>query len=205
MKKILFLMTLLIALAIGTQAQASTYDIHVVKRGDSMWKIAVKYEMGLKEIITANPEIKNPSLIYPNQKIKVPRKSEADTSVQNEILSLVNAERSNLGLNPLKLNWELSRVAKAKSEDMAHEGYFSHTSPTYGTPFEMMKHFGITYRTAGENIAAGQKTSREVMQAWMNSKGHRENILNPKYTELGVGQASGGSYGVYWTQMFIGN
>lgn len=170
-----------------------------------MWKIAVKYEMGLKEIITANPEIKNPSLIYPNQKIKVPRKSEADTSVQNEILSLVNAERSNLGLNPLKLNWELSRVAKAKSEDMAHEGYFSHTSPTYGTPFEMMKHFGITYRTAGENIAAGQKTSREVMQAWMNSKGHRENILNPKYTELGVGQASGGSYGVYWTQMFIGN
>lgn len=169
-----------------------------------MWKIAVKYEVGLKEIITANPEIKNPSLIYPNQKIKVPRKSEADTSVQNEILTLVNAERSKQGLKPMKLNWELSRVAKVKAEDMAHEKYFSHTSPTYGTPFEMMKHFGITYRTAGENIAAGQKTPREVMQAWMNSKGHRANILNANYTELGVGQGSGGPYNIYWVQMFIG-
>lgn len=205
MKKILFLMTLLITLAIGSQAQASTYDVHTVQRGDSLWKIAVKYEVGLSEIINENPEIKNPNLIYPGQKVKVPRKSEADTSVQNEILSLVNAERSKVGLNPLKLNWELSRVAKIKSEDMAHEGYFSHTSPTYGTPFEMMKHFGIKYKTAGENIAAGQKTPKEVMVAWMNSKGHRENILNKKYTEIGVGYFKGGSYGSYWTQQFIGN
>lgn len=198
-------MTLLVTLAIGTNAQALSYDVHTVQRGDSLWKIAVKYEVGLSEIITANPEVKNPSLIYPGQKIKIPRKDEADTSVQNEILNLVNAERSNLGLKPLKLNWELSRVAKIKSEDMAHEGYFSHTSPTYGTPFEMMKHFGIKYKTAGENIAAGQKTPKEVMRAWMNSTGHRANILNKNYTEIGIGKATGGSYGIYWTQQFIGN
>lgn len=184
--------------------QASTNVIHTVKSGDSLWKIAVKYEIGLKEIISANPNLKNPNLIYPEQKISVPSKSTADTSIQNEILKLVNNERSKQGLNPLKLNWEVSRVAKVKAEDMAHEGYFSHTSPTYGTPFEMLKHYGIVYRTAGENIAAGQPNAQEVMEAWMNSTGHRANILNAKYTDLGVGYATGGSYKTYWVQQFIG-
>lgn len=69
----------------------------------------------------------------------------------------------------------------------------------------MMQKYGIHYKSAGENIAAGQRTPDEVMQAWMNSSGHRANILNAKYTELGVGYYKGGSYGVYWVQEFIGN
>lgn len=126
-----------------------------------------------------------------------------DTSTEQEILKLVNAERSKAGVKPLTLNWELSRVAKFKSEDMRDNNYFSHTSPTYGSPFDMIKNFGISYSAAGENIAAGQKTADEVMKAWMNSSGHKANILNANYTQLGVGKATGGSYGTYWTQMFI--
>ncbi len=124
-------------------------------------------------------------------------------SFQKEVLDLVNVERTNRGLQPLKFNSELSKVATLKSQDMIDKNYFDHTSPTYGSPFDMMKQFGITYRTAGENIAMGQETPKEVMNSWMNSPGHRKNILNPDFTELGVGIASDGS-SLYWTQMFIG-
>lgn len=120
------------------------------------------------------------------------------------VVELVNQERSKAGLSPLQMDASLSNVARLKSQDMRDNKYFSHTSPTYGSPFDMMKKFGISYRYAGENIAAGQRTPEEVVQAWMNSPGHKANILNDKYTNIGVGYASGGSYGAYWTQMFIG-
>ncbi|MGL5756874.1 MAG: CAP domain-containing protein [Paraclostridium sp.] len=124
-------------------------------------------------------------------------------SFQQEVLSLVNVERTNRGLQPLKFSSELSKVATLKSQDMIDKNYFDHTSPTYGSPFDMMKQFGISYNAAGENIAMGQETPKEVMNSWMNSSGHRKNILNPDFTELGVGIASNGS-SLYWTQMFIG-
>jgi uncharacterized YkwD family protein len=95
----------------------------------------------------------------------------------------------------------LSNVARKKSEDMKAKNYFSHTSPTYGSPFDMMKQFGISYKAAGENIAMGQRTPQEVVTAWMNSPGHRANILNANFTHLGVGYVASGNY---WTQMFIG-
>lgn len=168
-----------------------------------MWKIAVKYQIGVSEIINANPQIQNPNLIYPYQKLNIPLRSEEEIGIENQILKLVNQERSKQGLQSLTLNWELSRVAKYKSQDMATKNYFNHQSPTYGSPFDMMKNFGISYRSAGENIAAGQKTPQEVMNAWMNSSGHRANILSSNFTQLGVGKVTGGSYGIYWTQMFI--
>ncbi len=120
---------------------------------------------------------------------------------EREVADLVNEIRAEYGLNPLTLNSELSAVARTKSEDMRDNHYFSHTSPTYGSPFDMMKSFGISYRTAGENIAMGQRTPEEVVNAWMNSEGHRANILNASFTEIGVGYAANGNY---WTQMFIG-
>ena len=104
-------------------------------------------------------------------------------------------------MKPLTMNLKLSDVARAKSQDMHDKNYFSHTSPTYGSPFDMMKQFGITYRTAGENIAMGYRTPEAVMEGWMNSPGHKANILNSSYTEIGVGYVSDGSY---WTQEFIG-
>lgn len=205
MKNILFTLTLIVTFAFGfvTTTLASTYDTYTVKSGDSMWKIAVKYQVGVQEIINANPQIQNPNLIYPYQKLKIPLKSKEDVSIENQVLQIVNQERSKQGLQPLTLNWELSRVAKIKSQDMRDRNYFNHQSPTYGSPFDMMRNFGISYKSAGENIAAGQRTPQEVMNSWMNSSGHRANILSSSYTQLGIGYVAGGSYGTYWTQMFI--
>lgn len=123
------------------------------------------------------------------------------SSYEKQVVELVNKERASRGLSPLTLNTELSRVARIKSEDMRDNEYFSHNSPTYGSPFDMMKSFGINYRTAGENIAMGQQSPEAVVTAWMNSDGHRANILNANFTQIGVGYAANGNY---WTQMFIG-
>ena len=173
---------------------------HTVVRGDTLWKIAVKHEVGLSEIKSANPNIKNYDLIYPGWVINIPEKDSVTESFEGEVVRLVNAERTKNGLSPLKENWQLSRTARIKSEDMRKNGYFSHTSPTYGTPFQMLKSFGISYEAAGENIARGQKTPAAVVNAWMNSSGHRANILNPDFTEIGVGYDKNGHY---WTQLFI--
>ena len=126
------------------------------------------------------------------------------SSYQQQVLDLVNAERTKRGISALTLDSNLSSVATKKSQDMVNKNYFDHTSPTYGSPFDMMKQFGISYRTAGENIAKGQKTPQEVVTAWMNSEGHRKNILNPNFTNLGVGIPKDSKGTTYWTQMFIG-
>lgn len=180
---------------------ASAQSTYIVKPGDSMWKIAVRHQVGLWELIQANPWIKNPSLIYPNQKITIPAISEKN--FEGKVVQLVNQKRAQAGLKPLAHNWELSRVARYKSMDMRDRGYFSHTSPTYGSPFTMIKSFGISYRAAGENIAMGQSTPQAVVDAWMKSPGHRANIMSTQFTEIGVGYAFGGSGRHYWTQMFI--
>ncbi len=122
-------------------------------------------------------------------------------AMEREIIDLVNEIRVANGLQTLKLNEELCNVARIKSQDMHDKGYFSHTSPTYGSPFDMMKQFGISYRTAGENIAMGYPTAEAVVDGWMNSEGHRANILNASFTEIGVGYVADGNY---YTQMFIG-
>jgi len=118
-----------------------------------------------------------------------------------QVVDLTNEQRKKNGLAALQLDTKLSSVAQTKSEDMQKNGYFSHTSPTYGSPFDMMRDFGVSYSTAGENIAQGQRTPQEVVNAWMNSEGHRKNILNGNFTHIGVGYESTGNH---WTQMFIG-
>ncbi|MEI2367561.1 MULTISPECIES: CAP domain-containing protein [Niallia] len=118
----------------------------------------------------------------------------------SEVIDLTNAERKKQGLPDLQAYPELNNVADMKAKDMNDKGYFSHTSPTYGSPFDMMRDFGITYESAGENIAQGQRTPEEVVNAWMNSEGHRANILNNKYTHIGVGFDEGG---YEWVQMFV--
>lgn len=144
----------------------------------------------------------------PQQQQEQPAEQEQQTEQQGqlsqfeqEVVDLTNAERSKQGLAPLQANVELSNVARDKSGDMATSNYFDHTSPTYGSPFDMIRAYGITYQTAGENIAKGQRTPEEVVTAWMNSQGHRENILNGNFTHIGVGFVEQGNH---WTQMFIG-
>lgn len=181
-------------------AQAASLS-HKVVSGDTMWKLAVKYEVGTSEIIQANPQVANPDLIYPGQILSIPQVDQSVTAYEAEVVRLVNEIRQQNGLRPLTANWELSRVARYKSQDMVDNRYFSHTSPTYGTPFQMIKAFGLSYKTAGENIAYGYATPKAVVDGWMNSSGHRANILNASYTQIGVGYVARGNY---WTQMFIG-
>lgn len=196
MKKFIALCAML---AVATTSASAVS--HTVVKGDTMWKLAVKYEVGTSEIIDANPQVSNPNLIYPGQVLTIPQVDSAVLAFESEVIRLVNEQRAQNGLKPLTANWELSRVARYKSQDMVDNRYFSHTSPTYGTPFQMMKAFGLSFRTAGENIAYGQRTPQAVVNAWMNSSGHRANILNASYTQIGVGYVSSGHY---WTQMFMG-
>jgi uncharacterized YkwD family protein/spore coat assembly protein SafA len=198
-KKFLVAAFLTCLISTDVMAQAITYT---VQPGDSMWKIAVKYQVGVSEIISSNPQIKNPSMIYPGQKLSIPSMSDIKAQ-ENEVIRLVNVERSKRGLPALKANWEVSRIARYKSQDMINKNYFSHTSPTYGSPFKMMETFGIRFSAAGENIAYGQRTPAAVMTAWMNSPGHRSNILSTSFTQIGVGLAKSSNGTLYWTQMFI--
>ena len=186
------------ALVLTTSASALS---HTVVRGDTMWKLAVQYQVGTSEIIASNPQVSNPDLIYPGQILTIPEEDAAVTQYEQEVIRLVNEIRAQNGLSALTYNWELSRVARYKSQDMVDNRYFSHTSPTDGTPFQMIRSFGLSYRSAGENIAYGQRTPQAVVNAWMNSSGHRANILSSSYTQIGVGYVANGHY---WTQMFIG-
>ncbi len=195
-KKVAMASVLSVSLLVPISAMAA--DSYTVVAGDSLWKIAVNTQTGVQELIDANPQLANPDQINIGQKINIPTNEQA--SVEQEVVKLVNAERAKAGLPALKEDWELSRVAKYKSQDMHDKNYFDHISPTYGTPFTMMKNFGITYKSAGENIAKGQKSATEVVNAWMNSEGHRANILNKNYTHIGVGFVQDGNY---WSQMFI--
>ncbi len=192
---------LLLTAALSAPSAAAAGLTHKVSPGDTMWKLAVQYQVGTGEIIAANPQVENPNLIYPGQVLNIPQVSQAVRAYEQEVVRLVNAQRAQNGLKPLAENWELSRVARYKSADMAGKRYFSHESPTYGSPYQMMRNFGISFRSAGENIAYGQRTPAAVVGAWMNSSGHRANILSSSYTQIGVGYHEAGNY---WTQMFIG-
>jgi uncharacterized YkwD family protein len=119
------------------------------------------------------------------------------------MFKLVNQERTRAGLSPLTIDYQLVKLARLKSQDMVDKGYFGHDSPTYGSPFDMMSRAGVKYRYAGENLA-GASTVEAAHRALMNSSGHRANILNPKFTRIGIGVVSGGPYGKMFTQMFTG-
>lgn len=124
-------------------------------------------------------------------------------SDEQEVFNLINKQRTNNGLTALKNDNEVQRIARIKAQDMVNNNYFSHQSPTYGSPFDMLKSFGISYKSAGENIAANSSNSGAVT-AWMNSSGHRANILNSSYNYTGVGVVSSPKYGKMYVQMFIG-
>lgn len=122
---------------------------------------------------------------------------------EQEIFNLINKQRTNNGLTPLKIDEEVQKVARIKAEDMVTNNYFSHQSPTYGSPFDMLKSFKIPYKSAGENIAANSSNTGAV-NAWMNSSGHRANILSSNYNYTGIGVVSSPRYGKIYVQQFIG-
>ena len=200
-KRLFATFLIVFALCFSLAVSAAADGSYTVVSGDSLWKIAAKNQVGVSELIVANPQLRNPDLIYPGDKILIPSVGTSVREYEKEVVRLVNVERAKYGLGALTENWELSRIARYKSQDMHDVGYFSHTSPTYGSPFTMIKNFGLTYRSAGENIAYGYRTPSDVVTGWMNSPGHRANILNGSFKQIGVGYVADGNY---WTQMFIG-
>ena len=149
--------------------------------------------------------------IYPSNKSESSNKVDTDiysnysglTVDEQEVFKLINEQRVKNGLSALKIDEEVQRVARIKAQDLVDNNYFSHTSPTYGSPFDMLKSFGITYRSAGENLA-GNSNNKAAVNAWMNSDGHRANILNDSFNYTGIGVVNSPKYGKIYVQMFIG-
>lgn len=123
------------------------------------------------------------------------------TAEEQKMLSLINNERKKLKLHELKINMSLTKIARLKAKDMIDKNYFDHHSPTYGSPSEMVMQFGISYQRLGENLA-GAQTVEKAHTNLMNSPGHRANILNREYTEIGIGIVNGGPYGKMFVQLF---
>lgn len=124
--------------------------------------------------------------------------SDTASQLESEAYGLINRQRAAHGLTPLRADPSLGRLARIKSRDMASGGYFDHSSPTYGSPFSMMKALGVSYSSAGENIAKGYHTAAQVAAAWMSSDSHRANLLSERYTTMGIGHFNG-----YWTLWLI--
>ena len=182
--------------------QTASNEYYIAQAGDSVWKIANANKISLSELIAANPQIADPNLIFTGQKIRIPSPNTTADSMEDEVAHLVNAQRQKQGIAALRINRQLGHVARYKSENMKKNNFFDHISPTFGTPFEMIRDFGINFNTAAENIAKGQQSAQGVVLSWMNSQSHRANILNPDFTETGIGYTDGSM--PYWTQMFIG-
>lgn len=126
---------------------------------------------------------------------------QGEADLEWQMLDLVNQERAKAGVGPLQMDSKLVEIARLKSQDMIDKNYFAHTSPTYGDPFQMMRSFGVTYTTAGENLA-GNPSLTGGHTSLMNSPGHRANILNSDFTHIGIGVVKGGKYGLMITQLF---
>lgn len=210
MKKLLsILFAILIGFGISTtqSTEAQTikmfneppFEYYKVSKGDTFWFIAKRYGLDYKKLVALNPTV-NPNNMQIGSVIRLKASAAPASSFEEQVVSLVNAERSKQGLPALVHRADIKNVAEKKAMDMINSNYFSHTSPNYGSPFQMLKTFGISYRSAGENIAKGQRSPQEVMNSWMNSSGHRANILNKGYNAIGVGYYNGA-----WVQIFIGS
>lgn len=126
-----------------------------------------------------------------------------ESAMEQEVFELVNKVRVENGLHTLKWAEDLAEIARAHCADMINRGFFSHTNPDGESPFDRLKNNGIAYRSAAENIAYGQKDAQEVMNSWMNSSGHRANILSKTVKEIGIGAVKNTRGTIYWTQMFV--
>lgn len=179
---------------------AGVGDWYIVQvEGDYVGAVSKKY---IKPIYpgTSNSNV--------NQNTNLNSSSNTNTSSdlsndEKEVFNLINTQRTNNGLPALKISNEVQKVARIKAQDMVDKNYFSHTSPTYGSPFDMLKSFKVSYNSAGENIA-GNSSNSGAVNAWMNSPGHKANILNNSFNYTGIGVVSSPKYGKIFVQMFIG-
>lgn len=191
------------------EGQTVTY---IVRQGDTLFLLAQRFGTTVTAIQNANNI--SGHIIFINQRLQIPSSGaqpqpqpqpqpSKQQQMEQEMLNLINQERTSRGLRPLTMDQDIVKVARLKSQDMIDNRYFAHNSPVYGSPFDMMRRFGITFRAAGENLAGAQSVSRAHTNL-MNSPGHRANILNTSFTHIGIGIVEGGPYGIMFTQMFVG-
>ena len=173
------------------------FEHYKVSPGDSFWFIAQRYNLDYRELMKLNPDVE-PLNMQIGEVIRLKAAAEHHSAFEDQVVQLVNQERSKNGLSSLQHRADLKNVAHKKAEDMINSNYFSHNSPNYGSPFDMMNTYGISYSAAAENIAKGQTTPEQVMNSWMNSSGHRQNIMNGQFDTIGVGFYHGA-----WVQLFI--
>jgi len=197
-----FICALIILAALLSTVVSAETKTHTVVEGETIWKIAQKYEISVDELIKANSQIKDRDYIEVGDKITIPEIKSLSV-LENEVIKLVNEEREKYGLPALVKNQELCRIARMKAYDMIENNYFAHNSPIYGSPFNMMEHEGLNFSSAAENIGMGQRTAAEIMKSWMDSPGHRANILSKTVTNIGVGAAKAANGTLYWSQLFI--
>ena len=124
-----------------------------------------------------------------------------ETDFAAQVAALVNQERAKAGLAPLTVNARAAAAAQVRAKEITTS--FSHTRPDGSSFSTALKEAGVSFRRSGENIAYGQRSPQAVMDVWMNSSGHRANILNPNFTEIGVGHYTNAAGVNYWTQLFI--
>ncbi|WP_317891131.1 peptidoglycan-binding protein [Paenibacillus oceani] len=184
----------------GVKRFQQRYGLPVTGAVDDKTLESILYAYANAKIIKRPPSPKQPSP-SPSPSPKPPESGVR--AEEGQMIEHVNTARKAAGLQPLAADSKLSEVARLKSKDMIDHDYFSHQSPTYGSPFEMMQKFHITYSTAGENIACNQSVEA-AHEALMNSPGHRENLMNASFTRIGIGIVDGGPCGKMFTQLFIG-
>jgi len=156
--------------------------------------------------VATKPQVQT-LVVKSENKIKNSNKIAQNSGVVNfetQLLKLTNLERQKRGIAPLTLSSQLSKAAQLHAIDMAKNNYFSHTGRNGSSISDRAKANGYKYSRLGENIAAGRSTADGTIKQWMNSAGHRANILNPKFTEIGFGYANipNSNYQHYWVQVF---
>ena len=125
------------------------------------------------------------------------------TGPEAELVELINEERKAVGSPPLTVDWEVTRLARLKTEEMKIHKHFDHESLAYGSPSQLLDRFGIVYTIAGANIAMGQETPKGTLDAWLKSESHYENLVDPRFTSAGVGLSWDDDNIPYWTLLLL--
>ena len=189
-------------------SKADAESQYIVSRGDTLWKIALNKGVELNTLIQSNPQVSNPHLIFPGQKITVPGLKNAEKGItlsisEKSLLELTNKKRINVGLKPLIVDYSLTKAARQKALDMMKNEYVSHISPSYGDSTNMLNTFQIPFEKVRESIGAGYSSPEKIFNIWMNSAVNQSNLLDKLSTHIGIGYAEGGLHGHYWTVLII--
>ena len=191
-----------VALLVEVYRRAGTWRVRAVGQGYADGLAGLARDFGVDVAEDAPAPGGGPASTDPAPGRSGSGSSGGAAGVLGEVVDRTNAERARHGLRALTVDQRLAAAAQAHSADMVRRAFFAHESPDGRQVWDRAVAAGYAYRKVAENIAAGQRTAEEVVRGWMGSPGHRANILDGDLTQIGVGRADGGSYGVYWTQVF---